>query len=126
MVILVNNSIFFPGCVDDIINHPDGGEDEDDDEEHLQVRGTDVNMVVSAAADQGTAQDQNVDTNDPRQHPSPVPTALPSHAAGRDVQAGLTLALRLTGRTDVVGQVGLLRLTAFHHRPAWLTGTAII
>lgn len=125
MAILVNNSIFPPGRVDNIVNHPDGGEDEEDDEENLQVRGADVYIAVSTATDQGTAQDQNIDTNYPGQHPSPVSTSLPDDSAGRDAPVRLTRAPRLTRCTDVVGQVGLLRLPVFHRHPAWLTGIAV-
>lgn len=125
MAILVNNSIFFPCRVDDIINHPDGGEEDEDDEEDLQVRAANVYVVVGTAAGQGTAQDQNVYTDDPGQHPSPVSTPLLRNSAGRDAQVGFTCALRLTGRTDVVGQVGLLRLLVFDRHPAWFTGIAI-
>lgn len=125
MAILVNNSVFFPGRVDGIIHHPDGGEKEEDDEENLQVRGADVYIVVGAAADQGAAQDQDVYTNDPRQHPSPVSTPLPRDPTGRDVQVGLARAPRSARRTDVVGQVGLLRLPVFGRHPAWFTGMAI-
>lgn len=125
MAILVNNSVFFPGRVDGIIQHPDGGKEEEDDEENLQVRGADFYIVVGAAADQGTAQDQDVYTNDPRQHPSPVSTLLPRDSTGREVQVGLTRAPRLTRCIVVVGQVGLLRLPVFGRHPAWFTGIAI-
>ncbi len=125
MSVLVNNSVFFPGRVDGIVQHPDGGEEEKDDEENLQVRGANVYVVVGTAADQGTAQDQDVHTNDPRQHPSPVSTSLPCDYTGRDVPVGLTRALHSTHGIDVVGQVGLLRLRVFGRHPAWFTGIAI-
>lgn len=125
VAILVNNSIFIPGRAHDVINHPDGGENEEEDEENLHVGDADVHVVVSAAADQSAAQDQDVDTNDPGQHPSPVSDALPHHLAGGDVHVGLTGVLRLTRCADVVGQVGLLRLHVFDRHPARLTGIAI-
>lgn len=125
MAVLVGDGVLLPCRVDDIINHPDGGEEEEDDEEDLQVRGADVYVAVGAAADQGAAQDQDVDTDDPGEHPSPVPAALPDNPAGSDVPLGLTGALRLARRTAVVGQVRLLRLLLFDHHPAGLTGVAI-
>lgn len=125
MAILVNHSVLFPGRVDDIINHPDGGEQEEDDEEHLQVRAADLHIVVGAAAHQGTAQDQDVDTDDPRQHPSPVPSPLLRHPDGGDVQVGLARAPLSARQVDVVGQVGLLCLPVFGRHPARFTGIAI-
>lgn len=125
MGVLVNNRILVLGRVEDIINHPGGGEDEEDDEENLQVRGADVYVFVSGAAGQGTAQDQDVDADDPGQHPSPVPTSLPCDPAGRAVQVRLTRAPCLTRCTDVVGQVGLFRLCVSGCHPAWLTGTPV-
>lgn len=123
VAVFVNNSVLLPGCVGDIIDHPDGGEDEQDDEEDLQVRHVDVNLVVSAAADQSAAQDQEVDAEDPGQHPSPVAGPLPHHCVS--IWVGLTGVLRLTRSTGAVGQMSLLRLLVFARHPAGLTRIAI-
>lgn len=112
--------------MDNKINHPDGGEDEEDDEENLQVRYVDVYFIVSAATDQTASQDQNIDKDDPREHPSPVPNAFPPSATGGNVQVRLTRALGLAWGADVVGQVRLLRLPVFDRHPAWLTKIPII
>lgn len=126
MAVLVNNSIFSPGRVDNKINHPDGGEDEEDDEENLQVRYVDVYFIVSAAADQTASQDQNIETEDPRKHPSPVSNAFLPKSTGGNVQVGLTRALGLAWSADVVGQVSLFSLPVFDHHPAWLTKISIV
>lgn len=125
MAVLVDHGVLLPRCVDAVINHPDGGEQEEDDEEDLQVRAADVHVGVGAAADQGAAQDQDVEADDPGEHPSPVASALPDSAAGRDVALGLAGAFRLAHRPAVVGQVRLLHLSLFDHHPAGLTESAI-
>lgn len=122
MAILVKNSMVFPGCVDDVVKHPDGSEEDENDEEDLQVGGANGHIVVGTPAGQSTAQDQNVHRNDPRQHPAPVSAVLPHNPAGGEGKAGLTMnALHLTHRLDVVGQVGLLRLPVFCRHPTWFT-----
>lgn len=124
MAILEVNSIFFPDRVDEIINHPDGGEEEEDYEEDLQVSAADVHLIVGTAANQDAAQDQNVHTNDPRQNPAPVSTRLLQDSSGRNVGVGLARALHLTRYNYVVGQVNLLRLLVFGRHPAWFRGIA--
>lgn len=123
VAVFVIDSVLLPGCVGNIVDHPDGGEDEDDDEEDLQVRHFDVDLAVSAAADQGAAQDQDVDAEDPGQHPPPVSGSFLHHRAG--VQLGLAGVLRLPGSAGAVGQMSLLRLLVFARHPAGLTGRAI-
>lgn len=51
MLILVDNSVFCPAHVDGVVDHPDGGEEEEDDEINLQIWGADFNMSWSAATD---------------------------------------------------------------------------
>lgn len=80
---------------------------------------------MSAAAGQGASQDQNVYTNDPGQHRSPVSAPLPHDSAGRDAEVRFTRAPQSTLRVDVVGQVGLLRLPVFCRHPTLFTGIAI-
>lgn len=123
MAVFVINSILLLGCVGNIVDHPDGGEDEENDEVALQVRRVDVDLTVSAAADQGAAQDQDVDAEDPRHHPPPVARAFLHHCAS--VQLGLAGVLRLTGRADAVGQVSLLCLLVFACHHTGLAGIAI-
>lgn len=125
MAVLVNNGVSLSGHVDDKIYHPGRGEDDEDDEKNLQVRGANVHIIRSGATDQGTAQDQNVYTNDPRQHPSPVSTSLSDNSIRRDVPVGFRLALSLTRWTKVVGQGGLLPFSVFDRHPAGLTRIAI-
>lgn len=121
--VFVNHGILLPGRVGHVVDHPDGGQEEEDDEEDLQVGGFDVDLVVSAAADQGAAQDQNVDAEDPGKHPAPVAGPLPGHRAG--VQVGLAGVPRLTRSAGAVGQMNLLRLLVLARHPAGLTGIAI-
>lgn len=123
VAVFVVNSILLPGGVGNIVDHPDGGEDEEDDEEDLQVRHIDVDLAVSAAADQRAAQDQDVDAQDPGQHPPPVSGSFLHHCAS--VQLGLAGVLRLTQSAGAVGQMSLLRLLVFARHPAGLTGIAI-
>lgn len=123
VAVFVINSILLPGCAGNIIDHPDGGEDEENDEEDLQVRHVDVDLIVSAAADQGAAQDQDVDAEDPGQHPPPVSGAFLHHWAS--VQLQLAGVLHLPRSAGAVGQVSLLRLLVFARHPAGLTGIAI-
>lgn len=125
MAVRVDHGVLLPGCVDAVINHPDGGEQEEDDEEGLQIRGADVHVAVGAAADQGAAQEQDVEAEDPREHPSPVASSLLDGATRRAVALGLAGAFRLACRPAVVGQVRLLRLPLFDHHPAGLTESAI-
>lgn len=125
MTVHVSHGLLSSGRVDAEINHPDGGEQEEDDEEGLQVRGADVHVAVGAAADQGAAQEQDVEADDPGEHPSPVASALLDGATGRGVALRVAGAFSLAGRPAVVGQVRLLRLRLFDHHPAGLTESAI-
>lgn len=72
MLVPVRHGVFNPGREDDIVDHPDAGEDEDDNEENLEVRHADVDVLVSASAHQRDTQHQDVDEDDPGQNPSPV------------------------------------------------------
>lgn len=63
------------GCVK---QHPRHREEEEDDEEDLPVHSSDGHAVEGAAADQGAAQDQDVDADDARQEP-PSPVVGPLH-----------------------------------------------
>lgn len=121
MSIRVNHSIVLSSHVDDIVNHPDGSEEDDDDEKHLQVMGADVDVAVGSAAGQRTAQHQDVDKDDPRQQPPPAPNATLLPDPSRVAQVGLTRSVCLTQRSDVVGQVGLLHLPISDRHPAWFT-----
>ena len=123
VAVLEFNSILLPGSVENVIDHPDGGEDEQNDEEGLQVGYFDVDLAVSAAADQGAAQDQDVDAEDPGQHPPPVAGAF-LHPCAR-VELGPAGVLRVSLSAGAVGQMSLLRLLVFARHPAGLTGIAI-
>lgn len=125
MAVHVDRSVLLSGRVDAEINHPDGGEQEEEDEEGLQVRGANVHVAVGTAADQGTAQEQDVEADDRGDHQSPVASALLDGATRRDVALGRAGAFGLAGRATVVGQVRLLRLRLFDHHPAGLTESAI-
>lgn len=123
VAVFVINSVLLPGRVGNVIDHPDGGEEEENDEEDLQVRHVDVDFAVSAAADQGAAQDQDVDAEDPGQHPPPVAGAFLPYRAS--FQLGLAGVLRLPRSAGAVGQMSLLRLLVCARHPAGLTGKAI-
>ena len=59
---------------DRVEQHPEYGQAEEDDEEDLPVHGGDGGAVDGAAADQSSAQDEDVDAQDDRQRPAaPVP-----------------------------------------------------
>jgi len=123
VLILVGDSVCCSGCVDNVIDHPDGGEEDKNDEESLQVKGADFNSAGGAATDQSTAKDQDVQTDDPRQHPSPVSAPVLHNLSGGHVQLGFTCALRLIPCADV-GEVRIFHLPVFGSHLAWLTQTA--
>lgn len=110
VTVLEGDSIWVLFYVNGVIDHPDGGEDEEEDEESLQIWEADA--VCGAATDHRTAQHQNVQTDDPGQHPSPGPAVLRHHLSG-DVRPLFVPALRSTRRGDV-GKARRLRLFGCH------------
>lgn len=123
VAVFVINSILLYGCVGNVIDHPDGGEDEENNEEELQVGRVDVDLAVSAAADQGAAEDQDVDAEDPGHHRPPVVGTMLQRCAS--VPVGLAGVLRLIRSAGAVGQMSLLCLLVFDRHPAGLTGIAV-
>lgn len=94
------------GCVK---QHPQHCEEEEDDEEDLPVHSSDGHAVEGAAADQGAAQDQDVDADDARQEPS---TAMVGPLHDRLQVVNALSSLLHSGRMGGTGQM----LDVFHLR----------
>ena len=85
MDIFKQTSLIFSGSEDHVKQHPHHSEDEEGDEKDLSVHSSNGHAVESAGADQGAAQDQDVDADYARQEP-PNSTVGPfchcSHVVG--------------------------------------------
>ena len=131
VAVLVEHGVLLPGCVHVVVQHPHGGHEDQDDEEHLQVGRAEDCAVEGGGGDQRYTQDHQVQEHHPRQQPAPVPRAVPGRGAmaaaaavGRvQCQLGFTYALLhvLAWRAKAaVGQTVLLYLFVRH--PAGVTG----